>query len=286
MYPTKIENHVVQSQDLLLQQFRDKLNILKLSEVYLSQHQDLEDEWFSLLDSLGVDSASKYALDLIGKEVGEARQGKDDEDYRDAIKTRIFINNSSGTPEEVIAAALQITKADAVNYSEQYPAGVALEIIGAEYVSKAPLIKSTLPAGVDLIFQKNMDIDTAQFYGGVAYSFVKNFESNPVLEETLTELYVGWEFVTSEENNRLFIRLVTSDTIGDDPPTLAPELTGTWTYAVEDFYSNPIATGTSSGSSLGIYLGTSINPSNGAYGTASFDTGSEVFSIIIELSAF
>lgn len=180
MFPVKIDSHVINSQDLLLQQFRDKLNILKLSEVYLQQMQGVEDEWFSLLNSLGIDSATLFALDLIGKEVGEDRQGRNDDDYRDAIKTRIFINNSSGTPEDVISATLQITKADIVNYSEQHPAGVVLEIIGAEYISKAPIIKETLPAAVDLIFQSNMDIEQAQTFSCAAQTYIIEFESNPL----------------------------------------------------------------------------------------------------------
>jgi hypothetical protein len=180
MYPTYITNHVEQSQDLLLSQFKNSPNILKWLEIYGDQIQQLEIEYFALLDSLGIESAVGYGLDLIGKEVGELRQDRNDTDYRDGIITRIFINNSSGTPEEVIASTLQITKATQVNYSEQYPAGVVLEILGAEYVSKAPTIRKTIPAAVDLIFQKNLEMDDAQTYVGVAYSFIKNFESNPI----------------------------------------------------------------------------------------------------------
>lgn len=179
MYPVKIENHVEVAQDYLLSQFRHKPNILKILEVYINQVQEIELEYFSLLDSLGIESAVDFGLDLIGKEVGELRQARNDDDYRDAILTRIFINNSSGTPEEVIASTLQITKADTVKYSEQYPAGVVLEILGAEYVSKAPTIRKTIPAAVDLIFQKNIVMDDTQTYVGVAHSYIKNFESNP-----------------------------------------------------------------------------------------------------------
>ena len=179
MYPVKIENHVEVAQDYLLSQFRHKPNILKILEVYINQVQEIELEYFSLLDSLGIESAVDFGLDLIGKEVGELRQARNDDDYRDAILTRIFINNSSGTPEEVIASTLQITKADTVKYSEQYPAGVVLEILGAEYVSKSPTIRKTIPAAVDLIFQKNIVMDDTQTYVGVAHSYIKNFESNP-----------------------------------------------------------------------------------------------------------
>lgn len=179
-YPIKITNHVEQAKALLLSQFRNSPNILKVVEIYHDQIQDIENEYFTLLESLGIDTAVDYALDMIGKEVQEARQGRNDTDYRNAILTKIFINNSSGTPEEVIAATQQITGASSIKYSEQYPAQVVLEIFGAEYVSKAATIRKTVPAAVDLVFEKKIDIDTTQTYVGVAYSFVKNFESNPV----------------------------------------------------------------------------------------------------------
>ena len=156
MYPIQIDNHVSEMQNLLLSQFKNSPNILALVEVYGDQIQDLEIEYFKLLDSLGIDTATDYALDLIGKEVQESRQGRNDADYRMAILTKIFLNTVSGTPEEVISATTQITGATGVNYSEQYPAGVVLEVLGAEYVSKAPTIRRILPAGVDLYTQPGM----------------------------------------------------------------------------------------------------------------------------------
>lgn len=179
-YPVEKTTQVSEMKELLLYQFGNSPNILKWIEIWGDQVQELEAEWFDLIESFGIDTAFGYGLDLIGKEVQELRQGKNDTDYRNAILTKIFINNASGTPEEVMSSAKQITGATNVYYSEQYPAGVVLEIIGAEYISKAPTIRQTVPAGVDLIFQKNIALDDTQTYVGVAYSFYKNFESNPV----------------------------------------------------------------------------------------------------------
>jgi hypothetical protein len=181
MYPVKITNHVEQAKALLLYQFRNSPNIQKVVEIFHTQIQEVENEYFTLLESLGIDTAFGYALDVIGKEVQEFRQGRNDEDYRSAIITKIFINNSSGTPEEVLAAAKQITGATTIKYSEQYPAAVVLEILGAEYISKAPTIRKTVPAAVDLVFEKKLDLgNDTMGYAGVAYSFIKNIESNPV----------------------------------------------------------------------------------------------------------
>ena len=180
MYPVYIDNHKEQMQDYLLSQFKNSPNILKYVEAYADKVQEIELEYWTLLESLGIDTATGYALDLIGKEVGEKRNSRDDTDYRAAIIVKIFINNSSGSPEEVISAAKQITGASKVKYSTFYPAGTVLEIIGAPYLPYASTIKSTLPAGVDLIFDNTLDIDTAQTYGGAAYSQIVMFESNPI----------------------------------------------------------------------------------------------------------
>lgn len=189
-YPVEKTTQVNEMKDLLLYQFSNSPNILKWFEIWGEQVQELEAEWFDLIESLGIDTAYGFGLDLIGKEVQELRQGKNDTDYRNAILTKIFINNSSGTPEEVISATRQITGASSVYYSEQYPAGVVLEIIGAEYVSKAPIIKQTVPAAVDLIFGNTLDIDTAQSYSGAAFTQQISFESNPVYTDFLVDGYL------------------------------------------------------------------------------------------------
>lgn len=202
-YPVEKTTQVSEMQELLLSQFSNSPNILKWVEIWGDQVQELEAEWFDLIESLGVDTAYGFGLDLIGKEVQELRQGRNDVDYRNAILTKIFINNASGTPEEIISATKQITGATNVYYSEQYPAGVVLEIIGAEYVSKAPIIKQTVPAAVDLIFGNTLDIDTAQTYSGAAFTQQIMFESNP----KYTDFLVGGYLVASgnmSETSRLY----------------------------------------------------------------------------------
>ncbi len=175
----KNTQYVQESQDLLLYQFKNSPNINELVRIYGEQAQSVENEFYSLVEALDINLASQYALDLIGKEVGELRQNRNDNDYRSAILTRIAINASDGTPESVIKGTQQITGASQIVYSEQYPAQVVLEIFGAEYESKAPTIRKIIPAGVDLVFQKTISMDVTNSYAGVAYSFMKHIEINP-----------------------------------------------------------------------------------------------------------
>lgn len=180
MYPIKEQDYRERNADYLLQQWRDKPAIRALMDVYGVQFNNIENEFYTLLESLNIDLAQGYALDIIGKEVGEGRQSRTDEFYRQALILKVYINVSSGTPKEVTRAAKLVTGATKVIYSEAYPAGVQLEIIGAPaYLDKALTIRKTIPAAVDLVFNTTLDIEPAQNYTGTAYSQMVVFESNP-----------------------------------------------------------------------------------------------------------
>lgn len=287
IYPLINSNQIQDMQGLLLSQFSNSPNILKWLEIYGSQVQHLEDEWFDLLESLGVETAYGYGLDLIGKEVQELRQGRNDADYRSAILTKIFINNASGTPEDIIAATKQITGADNVYYSEQYPAGVVLEIVGAEYVSKAPIIRQTVPAAVDLIFQTNIPQDDVSCTVGVAYSYVLDFESNCEIVETPPAALPNYEIVTEWEDlgggeNNLIAYILDTD-LGEPIPII----TGTWTAYATNTASVVVADITNAvGNSDYMIIGYSNNNSAGAFGTVSFESGGNTYTGTIELLEF
>lgn len=181
MYPIQEPDYREKNADYLLQQWRDKPEIRKMMDVYGVQFNALEEEYFELIEALSITTAHDAGLDLIGKELGESRDGRNDADYRVALLLRVYLNVSSGTPKEVTKAAKLITGATKVIYSEAYPAGVQLEIIGApSYLDKALTIRKTIPAGVDLIFNNTLDISAATTVGAAAFSQMILFESNPV----------------------------------------------------------------------------------------------------------
>lgn len=64
----------------------------------------------SIRDSRDIDKATGITLDLIGGNVGQYRQGEDDELYRLLIKTRIIANLSNGdipTINKVLSAVVK-----------------------------------------------------------------------------------------------------------------------------------------------------------------------------------
>lgn len=148
--------------DRLPSQFIDSNNIQKLLTVYLDKVQDVITEATDVLDGFQLENAIGVQLDSIGYRVGESRAGRSDDDYRIAIKSRITLNNSQGTPDDVITAAKILSGSDSIGYWEHYPASIILSI-GNEGLEDLPsnfvsLMDSSVPAGVsvDMVF---VDVD-------------------------------------------------------------------------------------------------------------------------------
>lgn len=135
----------------LASQFQDKPIIESFLSVYLEALEEVESGFLELLNGRGISTAIGNQLDLIGKIVGEDRLGRDDETYRDALYLRIFINNSEGTPEDIMSALKLITQADRVAYWEHYPASVHLLTTGTSIPDElCEYLKNVVPAGVSV----------------------------------------------------------------------------------------------------------------------------------------
>ena len=69
---------------------------------FLDESNELENIFQDLLDDRSVDTAVGVQLDQVGLLVGELRNRRDDEEFRNAIKLKIAVNTSSGTVEDII----------------------------------------------------------------------------------------------------------------------------------------------------------------------------------------
>lgn len=122
------ETHVKDALARLAQQLKGKPGVEGLLSAFVQQAQELEDAAFSILDTSGIETAYGAQLDRIGALVGQLRGGDADIDYRDAIKTRITINVSSGTLEELIRISTEILGGVEVEIRESFPAEFDLVI--------------------------------------------------------------------------------------------------------------------------------------------------------------
>lgn len=150
-------NHVVEALDNLVQQFKGKEKIELFITSWVNEVQELEGMWFDLLENRWVDTAIGAQLDGLGTIVGEERQGRSDSAYRSAILGRIGINNSSGTPEEIISyIETEVGASVTIDLQEFFPASIVVRAITTLTTDEAEFIDNNLqklkPAGVKIDF--------------------------------------------------------------------------------------------------------------------------------------
>lgn len=95
-------------------------------------------------------------LDGLGQIIGlERNPGESDSSYRQRLKDQVFINVSSGTPEEMIRIIASLTNATEVRYMDMFPAGFILVTNGINFPSPINdlniAIQSASPAAVQSV---------------------------------------------------------------------------------------------------------------------------------------
>lgn len=83
-------------------------NIEKLLTILVDPAQDIEDALQQLNLERFVDTADGEQLDIIGRIVGQEREGLSDADYRRYIRARIAANNSEGTIQDLLTVAFLV----------------------------------------------------------------------------------------------------------------------------------------------------------------------------------
>ena len=118
----------------------------------LDQLQVIENELQKFKNVRNIDDATGVVLDSIGEIVGEDRNGREDNEYRIAIKYRIVLNYSNGEPESLIQAVRIFTEATNIHYTHVYPAGVNIVFTSsiAPPANLRELLEDIAPAGVKI----------------------------------------------------------------------------------------------------------------------------------------
>jgi hypothetical protein len=146
---SKITSHVADAQARLPEQFKNAGNLKNLIAAFVESTQDYEDLVYPLFTLLDIDTMEGVQLDGIGSIVNEARQGRSDAEYREAIRVRISLNTSSGEPETVIWLFKTLTDpTGAIDYVEDYPAGYVIYGDGDQFAELLAAMEASSPAGV------------------------------------------------------------------------------------------------------------------------------------------
>lgn len=147
--PVYEPDHVAKGLALLLQQWRTSSKLKGILATYLRQFQTLENVTWDVINSRMLDTAVGAQLDMLGDLVGETRRGRNDIDYRAAVRLRIRVNRSQGRAVDVIDVATQGNGNTPAIYRE-YPANFAWEVEiynSPSPVTVAKMLQQTKAAG-------------------------------------------------------------------------------------------------------------------------------------------
>jgi len=128
---TKVTTHIAEALANLVEQFKGQPTIAATLTAFVQQVQELEGALFELLEERGIDTAIGAQLDTLGDIVGEPRLGRGDDNYRVAIRGRILVNLSEGTPVDLIGLLVVLSEGSAVTLTEYYPASLTAELATA-----------------------------------------------------------------------------------------------------------------------------------------------------------
>jgi len=126
---SKITDHADAAVSRLIEQYRDKPNFVSLIRTYANRIQRVEDEMWRLFTERTLESAVGEQLNVLGRVVGQARQGFDDDEYRLHIRAKVKLNRSSGTVPELLEIFRLVTPAGTtLQFIPRYPAGFRLRL--------------------------------------------------------------------------------------------------------------------------------------------------------------
>ena len=99
----QVTDHEEQAYGLFIEQYSERPRLAALLASYTQEIQELEDAIWAVRLGRFLDNAEGAQLDVIGKLVGERRDGRADNVYRVLITAKIRVNWSQGRPNDVIA---------------------------------------------------------------------------------------------------------------------------------------------------------------------------------------
>jgi len=167
------QTHISEALGNLIEEYKNAKNLKVIVTSYVTQIQILEDVFQDITIARSVNDAENAQLDGLGTIVGEPRQGRNDLDYRQAVRVRIDLNLSSGTIEQMISVIQSTLNVSEVIITEYFPAAFLANVIDpidpnnvSDYALE--LIKSGKAAGVgfDIIVSPQ---DPFQYDIGLGY---------------------------------------------------------------------------------------------------------------------
>lgn len=121
-----VTDHAEKGVARLIERYRKPL-VSALLASWLGEVQEAEDALWQLLERTVTD-AEGNALDVLGRIVGQPREGRVDDVYRVWVAARILVSQSSGKPEQLISIAKKLAGGAVIRLEEYYPASFLVRI--------------------------------------------------------------------------------------------------------------------------------------------------------------
>lgn len=183
-----IKDHVAQADLRLVEQDKESPNLVNLLNSLVRPLQAVEDAFHDLILARSLTTAVGKTLDNFGTIVGEKRNYRDDASYRRAILSRIIINASGGTANEIIAAIMLLYAIKNIEITNLYPACYSIFIAGKpeQLVGIKQLVSSITPAGIGDFVITASSSSNGSFEFSECSSTSTNFLTN---EQAQLEIY-------------------------------------------------------------------------------------------------
>lgn len=124
-----VTDHVERGLSNLIDQFKGRPRIEAWVRSFLKEVQALSDAAWAVLISRLLDDAVDAQLDVLGKIVGEARNGREDEVFRLFIRARVRINRSRGKSIDILEVLAIIASGTPKLDLEYPPAAFLIEFL-------------------------------------------------------------------------------------------------------------------------------------------------------------
>ena len=141
-----------------------------LVTLYTSEYQNLENTFYDIYTKFRIGTAANEELDILGKIVGEDRNGKGDAEYTLYINARIAANLSGGDVESILRCLVLILDdtTGTVEVKQLFPAALCVTVKNIAIVESVATAMSAFLAdcriaGVRGLFKFNTSIPESSF---------------------------------------------------------------------------------------------------------------------------
>lgn len=162
-----VTDHADQAVSRLLEPYRVGASMPALVRALSRQLQELEDVLWDVGQLRRLELATGAQLDLLGRVVGQPREGRSDEVYRLWLRARMRLALGSGGAEDILELFRMLMQGStSIELEEQFPAGLVLRIDPSAIIdpsAAAAILDLAKAAGVRAILEAGTSVDTTSF---------------------------------------------------------------------------------------------------------------------------